>query len=263
LDGVRPVARPIERQKILKKGNTMKITRLSSLMAWMLAGILIQASLMAESGSKREKNELYFERFVKPWVLDSTYLNVNGEATIDVAMLFDDTGRVDDWLPIRTNDMKLVQSIQNVVGEWRIRPPHSDGVPVWSYYEFEVRFLSDGAVVSLSMMEAVMSFTKTMRDNLQLVVPFSELDGIPRPLHMEPPRMDPKLLASSSGESVIFEFFIDSGGKVRMPLVKNQHGVEEVAAAIMLDSLLKWEFEPPRRHGRAVSTRAKIPFRIP
>lgn len=212
--------------------------------------------------AKNEKT-LVFEKFVKPWVLDSLYLNVNGVATIHGAFLFNDEGYVDDWVPIRTNDMKLIQSINNVVNDWKIEPAELDGQPSWSYIEFEIRFVSEGTVVSLTPLEAVVSFTKSMRDDFDLVVPFRELDAIPKPIKMETPRMSPQLIKGSSGETVTFEFFIDQHGKVRIPIVKEEFNTEELAAAIMLESLLKWEFEPPTRNGRPVITRAMIPFRIP
>lgn len=214
------------------------------------------------SSSKDEK-VLVFEKFVKPWITNSTYLNVNGYLTIDCGFLFDDSGFVEDWIPIRTNDVDVIQSIDQVVKDWKIQPPVVNGIPSWSYVEFQIRFVNEGAVVSLTPLEAVLSFTKTMRDDFQLVVPFSELDSIPRPIKMDAPKLSPALVHANSGQIVRFEFFIDQEGKVRIPIIKEKIDTEAMAATIMLESLLKWEFEPPHKNGKAVLTRAVIPFRIP
>lgn len=234
------------------------ITRPVLLSALLAAGILFGSTLHA-----KDETSLVFEKFVKPWIHDSLYLNVNGVATIDGAFLFNEEGYVDDWVPIRTNDMKLIQSINNVVKDWKIEPVTLNGEPSWSYIEFQIRFVSEGAVVSLTPLEAVISFTKSMRDDFHLVIPFHELDAIPKPIKMETPRISTQLAKDNSGETVKFEFFIDQEGKVRIPIVKEEYNTEEIAAAIMLESLLKWEFEPPTRRGRPVITRAVIPFRIP
>lgn len=205
---------------------------------------------------------LVFEKFVKPWIADSTFLNVNGIASIDVAVLFNEQGIVDDWVPIRTNDIKLVQSIRNVIEDWKIRPPIMQGEPSWSFVSLQVEFQHRGAVVSLTPVETLMSATGSMRDDIDIVVPFSELDTIPKPIEMESPKLSRQLLENNSGMTVEFEFFIDEEGSVRMPIVREIE-TEELAAAIMLDSLLKWKFEAPTKRGKPVMTRAVVPFKIP
>jgi len=225
---------------------------------------VLTASVLFGAGSENTKDKtLVFEKFAKPWINDSQFLNINGEATIDCAFLFNEEGYVDDWIPIRTNDIKLIQSIRNVVELWKIKPPVYNGEPYWSYMEFKIRFVHEGAVVSLSPIETFMAATGSMRDDFQLLVPFSELDSIPKPIKMETPKLSPKLTANSKGETVKFEFFIDQNGKVRIPIIKEDFNTEVMAAAIMLESLLKWEFEPPTKNGKPVATRAVIPFRIP
>ncbi len=209
-----------------------------------------------------DKQQLVFEKFSKPWMNDSQFLKVNGYATIDVAFLFNDQGYVEDWVALRANDPKLIRSLNSVVGDWKIKPPMYEGKPSWAYMEFTVRFVNEGAVVSMSPIETLMSMTGSMNDDFIYLVPFSELDSIPTPIEMDQPKLSPKLVQGSPGATVKFEFFIDQEGKVRMPIVK-EFETEEMAAAIMLESLLKWRFEPPTRKGRPVMTRAVVPFVIP
>ena len=224
--------------------------------------LMVSVSAFGLSLNADDEKTLVFEKFVKPWIADSTFLNVNGVASINVAVLFDDKGVVEDWIPIRTNDLKLVQSIRNVINEWRIKPPIMKGEPSWSFVSLQVRFEHRGAVVSMTPVETLMSLTGSLRDDFHLLVPFSELDSIPKPIEMESPRLSTQLLENNSGQVVEFEFFIDREGKVRMPIVR-EFEAEEVAAAIMMESLLKWRFEPPTRRGEPVMTRAVVPFKIP
>jgi len=223
---------------------------------------LLGGAITSFAQSDDAEKTLVFEKYTKPWANNSQFLNVNGNASIDIAVLFNDQGYVDDWVPIRTNDIKLIQSIRNVIGEWKITAPLDDGVPLWTYVNLEVKFQQDGAVVSLTPMEAAMRMSGSLHDDFQLLVPFRELDSIPTPIQMEQPKLTQRLVENNSGAVVKFEFFIDENGKVRMPIVK-ECDTEEIAAAIMLDSLLKWKFEPPTRKGKPVMTKAIIPFLIP
>ena len=99
-------------------------------------------------------------------------------------------------------------------------------------------------------------------DDFDLVVPFSQLDSIPRPVYMEEFALHTGLLDQPYTEFIYYEFFIDEEGNVRMPVLRNSDASYDVLAVIY-DSLLKWKFEPPTRNGRPVITRVIQPFRLP
>ena len=219
------------------------------------------AACFVSLGHAREGNELKFEEYRDPVIVKSLYLDVNGRGSIDIAILFDDQGNAHDWLPLRTNDKTFVRAVGRAIEHWRIEPPQYEGEQSWCYTELSIEFRQSGAVVSITAAEAVMSFFKTMRDDIRMVVPFSELDRIPKPIEMDTPAVHTSLGERNRGRTVRFEFFIDQDGNVRMPIVKDSE-TENIVTAIILESLLNWKFEPPTRHGVPVSTKAIVPFKV-
>ena len=227
---------------------------------WML-GLMLAGFCAVNAATEQATRKVIFNKFVEPVVTGSTYLDMKGEASIDIAVLVDEQGRVDDWLPLRTNDRVLVAAIRNVIDSWIFQPTMYNGEPSWSYTEFRIDFKKTGGVVNMSIPEAIMGFFHTWIDDFQLVVPFKELDSIPKPIKMETPSLDRDMFRNNLGKTVKFEFFIDEDGNVRMPIVK-ESTAENMAAAVILESLLKWKFEPPTRNGVRVSTKAIIPFDV-
>ena len=214
--------------------------------------------LTAKSSSK---DTMVLNKFVEPFVGGSKYLEINGRATIDLAILADDQGKVDDWIPIRTHDMMFVDAIERVIDEWIFEPSMIDGEPVWSYFEVKIVFDSSGSIVSLLAGDAVVSLYNMMRDDHHIVVPFKELDRIPAPVEMKTPPVHTSLVRRNAGNEVKFQFFIDQEGNVRLPVVK-ELDTEIVVAGIILETLMDWKFEPPTKNGKPVMTRAVVPFRV-
>jgi hypothetical protein len=223
--------------------------------------ILILALAVSAASAAYAQQEKILLRYVEPAVVNSTYLDINGEASIDIAVLINDEGYVDDWITLRTNDRVLISAINNVIEKWRFVPATMDGEPSWSYRELIFHFEKRGSVITMTTMESVMSFFKLLNDDHILVVPFRELDRIPAPVVMDKPVLHTSMLENHRGKTVKFEFFIDDKGKVRMPIVKESDAGNQVTA-ILLESLLKWEFEPPVKNGRRVATKAVIPFLV-
>lgn len=223
--------------------------------------VLAVAGVCALQASNNVKKGVIFQKFIEPQINGSLYLDINGHASIDVAILFNDQGYVDDWLTVRTNDKLLIKSISNVIDGWKFNPPMLDGESSWGYIELNLFFLKKGGVLTITPREAVLALFNIMNDDFQMVVPFKELDRIPKPIMMEAPALHKSLYNNNSGKTVLFEFFIDKEGKVRMPLVK-ESSTENVVTAIILESLLKWKFEPPTHKGVRVATKASIPFNV-
>jgi hypothetical protein len=223
------------------------------------AALLSTLCLLTAKAAKEVDENAILSHYVAPRVNNSTYLDINGEASIDLAILINDEGMVDDWITLRTNDHSIITAIRNVISQWRFHPSTHQGEPAWSYRELHIRFEKSGSIVNITPMNAAYSMFNTLNDNHILVVPFQELDRIPVPVAMENPMLHKSLLDQHRGRTVKFEFFIDEKGKVRMPIVKESDAGNQVTA-ILLESLLKWEFEPPMKNGRRVATKAVIPF---
>ena len=241
--------------KSIESGEYMKIKTKICILGVMLAGVC------ALDAARKTGSEAVFDKFVEPIVVGSNYLDLKGEASIDIAVLINEEGIVDDWLTLRTNDRLLISAIGNVIGDWRFKPTIRNGEPSWSYTEFQIVFRKSGTIVNMGIPESVMGFFHTFTDDFQLTVPFRELDSIPKPISMETPTLHSSLFRNNIGKKVKFEFFIDRDGNVRMPIVK-ESTTENTATAIILESLLKWKFEPPTKNGVRVATKAVIPFDV-
>jgi len=197
-----------------------------------------------------------------PGVIDSLYLDINGEVSITLAVLFNDQGLVDDWIPVRTNDVKMVQYIRQVIGDWKMYPPIDESdAPQWSYYEFEIKFENKSVILDLTVMESVMNFFNLAKDDIFLVVPYNALDSAPKLIVSATPELPKELLQTSAGKTLEIQFFIDKDGNVRLPVVK-QSDVEPISKGILLDTLKSWKFETPMRNGKPVATRAIVPFQM-
>ena len=215
----------------------------------------------ATFGSK--ENHIVFQNMPTPGVIDSLYLDVNGEVAITLAVLFDDQGIVNDWMPLHTNDIKMVDYIAGVIKEWKMYPPlDADGQPQWSYYEFELKLKNDSVILNLTVMESVMNFFDLQKGEIYLVVPFQKLDTPPKLLKGSQPELPRELLQKNSGQTLEIQCFIDKNGNVRLPVIK-QSDLEPAVKGILLDTLLSWNFEPPMLKETPVATRAIIPFKLP
>jgi len=226
-----------------------------------LAGIMAASLSLGSSLAAKRSGEIVFTNYTDPKVYNSKYLNLNGEASIDIAVLFDDEGKVDDWIPIRANDDLLVDSIERVIDQWEIDPMDDNGVAIWKYLEFNVNFTSSGTVVDLNLADSILAKFNLLKDDIHFVVPFSKLDNIPHPIDMDSPLVHSSLIETDSEGVLKFQFFIDENGEVRIPLLK-ESDTKLVVAGIVMETLMKWKFEPPTHKGKAVMTRAVIPFEI-
>jgi hypothetical protein len=212
---------------------------------------------------ERQPVKFVLEKFEEPVVYGCRQLELTGEARISIAILIDEKGSVNDWMPLVATDRVLVNSISEVIGSWKFRPSIQDGEAVWAYGEVEILFQQRGSVLNLSMTETIQSlynFDKFNPDK-QLVFPFAKLDKIPAPIQMDAPKIHKSLLKPGAGNTVKFEFFIDEKGNVRMPRLK-EADMDMTAAGIILEKLLLWKFETPTVNGVPVATRASLPFTV-
>lgn len=90
------------------------------------------------------------------------------------------------------------------------------------------------------------------------IAALNELDALPEPVAKHPPIFPTALRkAGRDGEAVI-EFFIDHEGDVHLPRVVSATAPEFGYAAVQAVSA--WRFTPPKRKGKTVVTRARLPL---
>ncbi len=226
--------------------------------------ILTLAAISIASAQKDEELALKLIEFEEPYLNASRNLAINGEVTMRMAVLIDEEGNIFDWMPTHTSDRMLIPAMKNVINKWKFEPVlDEEGEPSWLYATISFKLIMTGQLVNLTMMEAAQSkFPHLLDDDFDLVIPFSRLDSIPRPVYMEELTVYEGMLDAPHTEFIFYEFFIDEEGNVRMPVLRNSDASYDVLAVIY-ESLMKWKFEPPTRNGRPVVTRVIQPFKLP
>lgn len=89
------------------------------------------------------------------------------------------------------------------------------------------------------------------------IVPQAWLDSSPRARIQPSPTYPPEARREGLHGTVVVEFTVDESGKVLDPrVVRSTAAVFEAAA---MSGVLKWRFEPGRRHGQVVTFRMVVP----
>jgi len=180
---------------------------------------------------------------------------VDGE--VRAVLQVDSAGKLIDCLVTAYTRREFAEELEAVVRDWSYQPARHRGVPVGSRGEVVFNFHGRGMVLSLSPQE-----TFTVNANrlsppgvASLRCRLSDLDAPMRTLHVVEPR-HPGLRGSppSSPPTVVIDFYIDTEGRPRMPVVVS--AAHEVYANAAIDALAQWRFAPPTRQGRPTIVRA-------
>jgi protein TonB len=89
------------------------------------------------------------------------------------------------------------------------------------------------------------------------IVPIHELDNIPRATVQPSPQYPENMQRSGTTGSVTVEFDVDASGRVYR--AEAVHSTNRSFDEPAVRAVLKWRFEPGRRHGRAVPFRMAVP----
>jgi hypothetical protein len=217
------------------------------------------ASLACSSLFAQKAEEPLFQTFVTPQVVHSDFLDVNGKAAVRIAVLIDEMGKVDDWIALETDDQPLVSAISRVIGDWRFTPRSLNGQTSWSYRELTLNFAQQGGIVTLTPLTAAQKFYGTLNESTRLAIPYVELGKEPKIKNAQAPAVPRDWVGQRQQLNVSIEYFIDAEGKVRMPMVQSSNADDRVTALIM-EALMRWEYEPATFRGRQVATKVVTPF---
>jgi TonB family protein len=192
-----------------------------------------------------------------PLTLSNTKV-MQGDAMI--AIDIDQNGNLADWLVTGYSRKEFAESALAAIKHWRFEPPRLNGEPWASVQELHLDFTRTGVVVNSTAFEALNSILDELikANYVYRTYTLRELDRIPTPLKVVSPRV-PALGANEKTHTVSVEFYIDEQGHVRLPSVgRGQAG--DVFAALALDAVKQWLFEPPTVNGRPVLVLARQDF---
>ena len=180
------------------------------------------------------------------------------EGSVTLQLELDETGRVQDWLPVATTHEGFVRQVEPMVGNWRFRPATRDGAPVASGALVNVQFRRD-SMVSMSVTQMGNAFFNKGGDLLRSrVARISDLDAMPKPVSIVLPPLDDVPEEQRTGSAVV-SFYIDEGGRVRLPVLTSVDCDEELAGRAF-GTIREWRFAPPTVNGRPVLVRAQQQF---
>lgn len=182
-----------------------------------------------------------------------------GSATIIVEI--DANGQLNDWLPLSTTHPGFVTVLSEVLHLWTFQPATRDGEAVRSSLPLKVQFRSDGLITSVSRMQVAANIIAIPLGDLEeksLVVKLKELDRVPALRQAVSPAYPPSM-TSAAKQAAVFSLYIDTEGRVRMPMLIQSSGDMRLDLAAY-DALLQWRFEPPTKRGKPVIAVAEQAF---
>jgi outer membrane biosynthesis protein TonB len=184
---------------------------------------------------------------------------VDGE--VRAVLQVDAAGKFLDCLVTAYTRREFADELMAAVRDWSFQPAHVRGEPVGSRAEVAFAFHARGMVLSLTPQE-----TFTVNANrlsppglTSLRCRLSDLDAPVRTLHVVEPRHPGRSVKpAASPPTVVIDFYIDTEGRPRMPVV--QRATHDVYAIAAIDALAQWRFVPPTRLGRPAIVRATQQF---
>jgi outer membrane biosynthesis protein TonB len=179
------------------------------------------------------------------------------EGEVRAVLNVDDRGKLIDCLVTAYTRRELAHELVAIVRDWSYEPAHQRGEPVSSRVEVIFTFEARGMVISQTQPDTFAASTnRLVRPTLTtLLCPPGELDEPMRAVHVVEPRHPGSRVALRSGKpTVLVDFYIDSEGRPRMPVVLR--AAHEVYALAAIEALLQWRFTPPTRQGQPVIARA-------
>lgn len=184
------------------------------------------------------------------------------EGLVRVAARVDEQGKLEEWLVIAYTHPMLARYAVDALQDLEFTPARLDGEPAMAQTVIDFNLRVDGVVVSQNMVDHFLA-TVSGRTGPELVYApctLRELDRIPTPVHVVSPYYDTTLAERGLHGEVTIDFFIDEQGRVRMPVI--EVGEQQELAALALEAVRQWTFEPPTRRGEPVLVQARQRFRF-
>ena len=190
-----------------------------------------------------------------------------GSATL--LLVIDKSGQLTDHLLIEASHPYFGAAVTKVLPSWDFSSFTIDGQSVNSVRRLEVEFESSGSIISLTpslALEALMPGVGRLNQKRQAysVSSLRELDQLPTPTKVVEPYLYRSEGEKNHGLRVVFHFFIDQEGRVRIPIADESAlaEVDELLLEAVHKALVQWEFTPPTINGKPVVVRAAQPFEI-
>jgi len=181
----------------------------------------------------------------------------SGEAQVSINT--DAKGKLMDWMVVAYSHPELAREAVSCIQQWRFVPARLRGDPVGTTIEIYFYFEAKGVVVSTTTLDLV-AMNTIFHSSRDAYEPCSlrDLDRIPTPITTIAPMYPGELANKGVRGKVTVDFYIDETGVARMPSVSSHDNSE--LAALSVEALRQWKFEPPTRNGKPILVRATQVF---
>lgn len=179
---------------------------------------------------------------------------------VRVVVSIDANGQLVDHLVVAYTHEDFVAAAVNAVKSWVYEPAKVRGRPRASRADLLFVFKAD---LIVTVQNAEYNFLQGVFGDVFKFEPslLKNLDRIPVPIHVVTPSIPDGAMGSDEVRVVTVEFYIDQEGKVRVPSVSRDQ-VDDQLAAVAVDAVEQWRFEPPMRKGHPVLVLAQQDFRF-
>lgn len=181
---------------------------------------------------------------------------VEGAAT--VIFIVNEKGVAEDITVYMATRRPFGTSLKNAVEQARFTPARFDGEPVPARVRLMANFRIEGAVVSMSSSDHVVSHITRLTDPHERpeyhVAQPRDLDSIPRPVHTIGPGVPPDTPPFHERVEIHVDFILAPDGSVRAPAVidSTEHEAAPWLAAAAIKAVRQWKYTAPTVGGKAV-----------
>lgn len=221
-----------------------------------IAGAAFAASAFAsETTNEKAAQQLGLAEVALPQF--PAYLQQIGitEGAVAVAISRAADGKVDDVLVLESTHPRFSEAVTEAVHKWRFAPPSPEQQPAEpvapTIQVVRFQFHMGGAASVLMPTIYVNRPEMPARPDEIELTRFDELDTPPAARFQPMPHFPSALRRQRIFGSASVSFFVDTEGKVRVPLVTSATHPEFGDAA--LEAIKQWRFDTPRRNGRPVN----------
>lgn len=174
----------------------------------------------------------------------------------------DANGRVEDVLVIAHTHEFIAVAVKSVLPQWRFEPARVDGRAVPAQTTLEITLQAEGAVTTLDVSSTIMRRLETVWGQRYefVAATLRDVDATPVAEQNPAPRYPDELAARGVQGTAVAAFYIDEGGRVRVPIVTRADFPE--LGVLALEAIRGWKFAPPLRGGRPTLVRVHQEFRF-
>jgi TonB family protein len=148
------------------------------------------------------------------------------------------------------------QALAAAVENFTFEPAMKGGRPSKALQAFQQDFDRDDQVVTGDDLRLL----RLEQKKPEAIASLKEVDGTLTPTSRRPPRFPLSQIASGLPGDAMIEFLVDEDGRARLPRVISASHEDFGYAAVQ--SIATWRFEPPKRGGRAVVVRVRVPVKF-